>query len=88
MKTLLCAAIAATVLSAGTALADPGGGNGGFDRYYDPDTAPPGFYQMDPAYQREQAREAYVINQERAWQLAHAANRNPSVAQSTTRPNG
>jgi len=88
MKALFCAAIAAMVLSTGAAFAEEGGGNGSSTQYYDPNTAPPGFYQLDGAYQREQAREAYVINQERAWQLAHAANPNPPVAQSTTSPNG
>jgi hypothetical protein len=76
------------VLFTGAAFAEEGGGNGGADRYYDPNTAPPGFYEMNPAYQHEQAAEAYVINQERAWQLAHASNHNPPVAQSTILPNG
>jgi hypothetical protein len=88
MKSFLCVAIAAMVLSTGSAFAGDGGGDGGSDRYYDPNTAPPGFYQLNGNYQRQQAREAYVINQERAWQLAHSANRNPRVARSTTSPNG
>jgi len=88
MKASLCAAIAAMALSTGSAFAGDGGGNAGSDRYYDPNTAPPGFYQLDGAYQRQQGHEAYVINQERVWQLAHSANRNPPVAQSTTPPNG
>ena len=86
MKALFCAVIAAMVLSTGAAFAEEGGGNG--LTYHDPDSAPPGFYQLDGAYQREQAREAYVINQERAWQLAHAGNHNPPVAQSRTPSNG
>jgi hypothetical protein len=86
MKTLLCAAIAAMVLSTGTAFADAGGGNGLV--LHDPYSAPSGFYDMNPGYQAQQAREAYVINQERAWQLAHAANHNPPIEQSTTPPNG
>jgi len=86
MKVLLCASLAAMVLSTGTAFADAGGGNGLM--FHDPYSAPSGFYQLDGAYQREQAREAYVINQERAWQLAHAANHNPPIEQSTTSPNG
>ena len=85
MKVLLCAALATMALSTGTAFADAGGGNG--LQFRDPYSAPSGFYQLDGAYQREQAREAYVINQERAWQLAHAAHHNP-IAQSTTPPNG
>jgi hypothetical protein len=85
---LFCAAIAVMMVSTGTAFAEEGGGNGRFDRYYDPSTAPPGFYEMNPAYQHQQAAEAYVINQERAWQLAHTANHNPPVAQSTTPPKG
>jgi len=88
MKPLLYAAIAAVALSTGSAFAGSGGGDGGSDRYYDPNTAPPGFYDLDGAYQRQQAREAYVINQERAWQLAHSGRHNPPVAQSTTSPNG
>jgi len=88
MRSLLCAVIAAIAPSTGSAFAGSGGGDAGSDRYYDPNTAPPGFYQLDGAYQREQAREAYVINQERAWQLAHAAPDTPPVAQSTTPSNG
>jgi hypothetical protein len=86
MKTLLCAAIAAMVLSTGTAFADAGGGNGLV--LHDPYSAPSGFYDMNPGYQAQQAREAYVINQERAWQLAHAANHNPPIAQSMTPRDG
>ena len=86
MKVLLCAALATMALSTGTAFADAGGGNG--LQFHDPYSAPSGFYQLDGAYQREQAREAYVINQERAWQLAHAGNQNPPVAQSRTPSNG
>ncbi len=87
MKVLLFAAVAMMALSAGTAaFAEEGGGNGG-NRYFDQYSAPSGFYAMNPAYQAQQAREAYVINQERAWQVAHAGKQNP-VAQSTTPSNG
>jgi hypothetical protein len=86
MKILVGAALAAMVLSTGAALAGEGGGNG--LQFHDPYSAPSGFYEMNPAYQHQQAAEAYVINQERAWQLAHAANHNPPIAQSTTPPNG
>ncbi len=85
MQDLVFAAVAMTALSAGTAFAGEGGGDGG-NRFFDPNTAPPGFYDMNPAYQAQQAREAYVVNQERAWQVAHAAS-GKSVAQSATRPN-
>jgi len=50
MKFLVCTAIAATVLSTGTAFAGEGGGNGLM--FHDPNTAPPGFYDMNPGYIR------------------------------------
>jgi hypothetical protein len=88
MKVLLFAAVAMMALSAGTAaFAEEGGGNGANTQYFDPYSAPSGFYEMNPGYQAQQAREADAINQERAWQVAHAGNQNP-VAQSTIPSNG
>jgi hypothetical protein len=86
MKTLLFAAVAMTALSAGTAFAGEGGGNGGW-QYVDPNTAPPGFYDKDLAYQHQQAIEAYLINRERPWEIAHVA-KHGSVAQLATPPEG
>ena len=80
MKALFCATIAVMIVSTGTAFAEECGGNGGLGRYYDPNTAPPGLYNMTPAYRRQQAIEGYVVDHERAWQLSHAANHNPPVA--------
>jgi hypothetical protein len=71
VKVLFCAVIAAMVLSAGTAFADYGGGDGD---------------QSNFAYQLQQQREAYLVNQMRAWEAAHAATTR-SVAQSATSPN-
>jgi hypothetical protein len=86
MKALLLAAVAMAALSAGTAaFAEEGGGNGENTQYFDPYSAPSGFYAMNPAYQAQQSHEAYVINQEQAWQVAHAGKQNP-VAQATTPP--
>jgi hypothetical protein len=73
LKALFCAAMAATALLTAPAFARGGGGDGGIN-------TPQG-------YQEQQAREAYLINQERQWQLAHGGNHN-SVAQSVTSSNG
>jgi hypothetical protein len=73
LKALFCAAMAAMALLTAPAFARGGGGDGGIN-------TPQG-------YQEEQAGEAYLINQERQWQLAHGGNHN-SVALSATSSNG
>jgi hypothetical protein len=76
-----------TTLDAGSAFAEEGGGNGGLmGQPYQ--VAPNGFYSMDPTYQHEQEMEAYVINQERAWQIAHARDHNAPIAQTTSPSHG
>jgi hypothetical protein len=72
MKVLLCAAVAAMVLSTGAAFARGGGGDGDNSNF---------------AYRLEGQRQAYLINQERAWQIAHARDHG-SVAQSATTAGG
>jgi hypothetical protein len=43
---------------------------------------------MNPTAQAQQEMQAYMINQERNWQIAHAKSANPPVARSTTPSNG
>jgi hypothetical protein len=73
MKTLLCAAVAAMVMSTGTAFAKGGGGDGGESNF---------------VYQLQQQSEAHLINQEHAWQIAHAREHGSVALAATTAPGG
>jgi hypothetical protein len=61
------------VLSTGTAFAKGGGEDGGESNF---------------AYQLRQQREAYLINQEQAWQIAHAREHGSVAQAATTAPGG
>jgi hypothetical protein len=86
-NTVMFAAAALMALSAGTAFAEGGGGNGGSNLYTNAAGAPPGFFSGVPGYDARQSMQAYVIRQQNAALAARDGHQVP-VAQSQTPSNG